>query len=92
MTAFVSLKVPTIRPFRGKKNPSKIKISNAIFKVKTDLIYQSILCFSHAFEIFIPRLIISFGKLTERVSLNVATNGSLTGRKTSQMTILRLLF
>ena len=54
---------------------------NAIFKAKSDLIYHSNLCFSHAFEIFIPRLTISFGELTARVSLNVDTNGSLTGKK-----------
>ena len=74
------------------KDPSKVNIFEAIFKAKTGLNYQSNLCFSHAFEIFIPYLAISFGEVMARVSLNVATNGSLTGRKTSKMSILRLLF
>ena len=38
-------------------------------------------------EIFIPCLIISFGEATAHVSLNVVTNGSLTARKTSEMTV-----
>ena len=37
--------------------------------------------FSHAFEILIPCLTISFGELTERVSLNVAKNDSLTRKE-----------
>ena len=74
------------------KDPSKVNISEAIFKAKTGLNYQSNLYFSHAFEIFIPCLIISFGEVTASVSSNVATNGSLTGRKTSEMSILKLLF
>ena len=37
-------------------------------------------------------LAILFGEVTARVSLNVATSGSLTGRKASKMSILRLLF
>ena len=42
---------------------------------------QSNLCFFHASEIFIPCLTISFGQMTAGFSLNVATNGSLTGKK-----------
>ena len=61
-----------------------------IFKGKTELNYESNSCFSHAFETFIPCLTISFGEVTAHVSLNVATNGFLTGRKTSKMSILRL--
>ena len=91
VTALVLLKVATIRHFRGK-SLSKVNIFEAIFKAKTQLNYQSNLCFSHVFEIFIPCLTISFGEVTARASLNVDTNGSLTGRKTSKMSILRLLF
>ena len=91
VTALVSLKVATIRHFRGKK-PSQINIFKAIFKAKTNKCAQSNLCFSHTFEIFIPCLTISFGEVTAGFSLNVATNGSLRGRKTSKMSILKLLF
>ena len=48
--------------------------------------------FSHAFEIFIPGLTISFHEVTARVSLIAATNGSFTSRKMSKMSILTLLF
>ena len=74
------------------KNTSKGNTFEAIFKAKPELNYQSNLCFSHAFEIFIPCLTLSFGEVTARVSLKVATNGSLTGRETSKLRILRLLF
>ena len=39
--------------------------------------------FSHAFEIFIPSLTISFHEVTARISLIAATNGSFTSRKIS---------
>ena len=90
VTALVSLKAATICHFKGKK-PAKVNIFEAIFQAKTGLNYQSNLCFSHAFGIFISCLTISFGEVTARVSLNVATNGSLTGRKISKMSIFRLL-
>ena len=48
--------------------------------------------FSHAFEIFIPCLTISFHEVTARVPMNATTNGSFTSRKVSKMSILRLLF
>ena len=71
VNTLVSLKVATIRHARGKK-------TKAIFKAKTELNYQSNLRFPHAFEIFLHCLTISFGELSARVSLNVATSGSLT--------------
>ena len=39
VTALVSLKVATIRYFRGKKKPGKFNIFEAIFKAKTGLNY-----------------------------------------------------
>ena len=41
---------------------------------------------------YIPCLTRSFGQATARILLNVVTRGSLTGSKSSKMSILRLLF
>ena len=41
--------------------------------------HQINLSFFETFEILLPCLTISFGKVTARVSLNVTTNDSLTG-------------
>ena len=89
MTALVSLKVAIIRHFRGKKKPSKI---NTQIKAKTGLNYQSNLCFSHAFEIFISCLTLSFGEVAPHISLNVAINRPLTSRNTLKISIFGLLF
>ena len=75
--ALVSLKVAAICHFRDKKR-SKISTKNAA----TETCDQNDLCFSHTFEIFIPCLTIYLGEVTTRASLNVATDGSLTGKKT----------
>ena len=80
-------------PYRSKLTLiRRINIFEAIFKAKIELNNTSNLCFFQAFEIVIPCLAISFGEVTARVSLNVAINGSLIGRKTSKKSILRLLF
>ena len=89
MTALVSLNVATIPPFRGKK-PPKLKFLMLFLNQK--MISFTKVIYSHAFEIVLPRLTISFGDVIARFSLNVPTNCSLTGRKTSKMSILRLLF
>ena len=91
MTALVSLNVASICHFRVKKTPQNLIFLRLFFKVKTELNYQSNLYFSHAFEIFIPSFIVSFGEVTAGVSLKVVTNGSFTSRKISE-SILRLLF
>ena len=54
----------------------------AIFTATTKACDQKDLCCCHTFEIFIPCLTISFGEVIARVSLNAATDGSLTGSKT----------
>ena len=74
--ALVSLKVAAICHFRDKKR-SKISSKNAA----TETCDQNDLCFSPTFEIFIPCLTIYLGEVTTRASLNVATDGSLTGKK-----------
>ena len=48
--------------------------------------------FSHAFEISIPSLTISFHEVAACASLDAATNGSFTSRKMPKMSISRLLF
>ena len=88
-TVLVSPKVATNHHFWGKKNLPKINIFKVIFKAKAELNYQSNLRFSHAFEIFIPCLTISFSEVTASISLNAATYVSLTVRKTSKMSILK---
>ena len=59
VTAFVSLKVATIRTLEVN-NPLKITIFKVIFSAKTEKCHRSNLCFSHTFEIFIPSLTFSF--------------------------------
>ena len=80
-TALVSLKVATF-----VKNLQKVNIFKVIFKGETEKCDQSNY-FSYTFEISIPCLTIPFGEATARVSLNVAINVFLTGRKTSKMSI-----
>ena len=53
------------------KNPPKLKFLMLYLKQKL-IYFTKIICFSHAFEIFIPRSTLSFGS---------STNSSLRGRK-----------
>ena len=89
VTAVTLLKVFTIR-HRGKKL-SKINIFKIItLKHKRPSVTKLIYAFLRLLKYSL--LAVSFSKMTVCVSLNSATNDSLTGRKTSEMSILRLLF